>query len=48
LRKLKPTLTDDIELETIADRLREYLIIDSVPRTKKIIEMIMNNLFETT
>ena len=48
LRKHKPTLTDNIKPDIIADRLHEYLVIDSVPRTTKIVGMIINNLFETT
>ncbi|MCL2120361.1 MAG: hypothetical protein FWH27_18260 [Planctomycetaceae bacterium] len=48
-RKQKPTLTDHVEPETMANRLRDYLKIDGVPRTQKIVEIIMNNhLFEMT
>ena len=44
LRKQKPTLTNPVEPEIIVNRLRDFLKIDGVPRTQKIIEMIVNNL----
>ncbi|WP_316845813.1 hypothetical protein [Pedobacter psychrodurus] len=48
LRQLNPTLIDHPEPETVANRLREYLLADSVPRTKNAVETIINNLSEAT
>lgn len=48
LRQLNPRLIDNPKPEIIANRLREYLTIDSVPRTKNAVETIIENVFETT
>jgi len=48
LRQLNPRLIDNPKPEIIANRLREYLAIDSVPRTKNVVETIIENVFETT
>jgi len=48
LRQLNPRLTDNPKPEIIANRLREYLTIDSVARTKNAVETIIENVFETT
>ncbi len=48
LRQLNPRLIDNPRPEIIANRLREYLIIDNVPRTKNAVETIIDNVFETT
>lgn len=48
LRQLNPNLTDNPRPEIIANRLREYLRVDSVPRTKNAVETIIDNVFETT
>lgn len=48
LRKLNPRLIDNPRPETIANKLREYLTVDSVPRTKNAVEKIVGNIFETT
>jgi hypothetical protein len=48
LRQLNPRLIDNPRPETIANRLREYLTFDSVPRTKNAVETIIDNVFETT
>jgi hypothetical protein len=47
LRQLNPILTDNPSSEIIANRLREYLLVDSVPRTRNAIETIIDNVFET-
>jgi hypothetical protein len=47
-RKPKPRLTDHVNPEIIASKLRDYLKIDSVPRTKNAVESILYNLFGTT
>jgi len=48
LRQLNPRLIDNPKPETIANRLRDYLTVDSVPRTKNAVETIIDNVFETT
>jgi hypothetical protein len=48
LRQLNPTLIDHPGPEIVASRLREYLLADSVPRTRNAVETIINNLFEAT
>jgi hypothetical protein len=46
LRKLNPRLVDNPSPEIIANRLRDYLSVDSVPRTKNAVEAIVDNIFE--
>lgn len=46
LRQLNPKLIDDPRPEIIANRLRDYLKVDNVPRTKNAIETIIDNVFE--
>lgn len=48
LRQLNPRLIDNPKPEIIANRLRDYLTVDSVPRTKNAVEIIIDNVFETT
>lgn len=48
LKQLKPQLMDNPRPEIIANRLREYLLIDNVPRTKNAVEIIIHNLFDAT
>ena len=48
LRQLNPRLIDNPRPEIIANRLREYLTVDNVPRTKNAVETIVDNVFETT
>ncbi|WP_113925456.1 hypothetical protein [Cognataquiflexum aquatile] len=48
LRQLNPRLIDNPRPEIIANRLREYLKVDGVPRTKNAVETIIDNVFETT
>jgi hypothetical protein len=48
LQQLNPRLIDNPKPEIIAKRLREFLTIDSVPRTKNAVETIIENVFETT
>lgn len=48
LRQLNPRLIDNQKPEIITNRLREYLTVDSVPRTKNAVETIIKNVFETT
>lgn len=48
LRQLNPRLIDNPRPEIIANRLRDYLNIDSVPRTKNAVETIIDNVFKTT
>ncbi|GET24149.1 hypothetical protein [Prolixibacter sp. NT017] len=48
LRRLNPSLIDNPSPETIAYRLSDYLNIDNVPKTKKAIETIIDNVFKTT
>jgi len=46
LRELNPRLVDNPRPEIIANRLRDYLIVDGVPRTKNAVEAIIENIFE--
>lgn len=46
LQKLKPRLTDNPKSDVISNRLQNYLLTDSVPRTKDSVAKIINNLFE--
>lgn len=46
MRKIQPKLADASRPEVIADRLQNYLQVDSVPRTKGAVKKIINNLFE--
>lgn len=46
LRELNPRLVDNPRPEIIANRLRDYLTVDSVPRTKNAVEAIIENIFE--
>lgn len=48
LRQLNPRLSDNPRPEIIANRLKEYLAVDNVPRTKNAVETIIDNVFETT
>ena len=48
LRQLNPRLIDNPRPDIIANRLSEYLLIDSVPRTKNAVKTIIDNVFETT
>ncbi|TJZ51828.1 hypothetical protein FAZ15_19975 [Sphingobacterium olei] len=48
LRKLNPRLVDNPRPEVLANRLRNYLTVDSVPRTKNAVETIIENVFEAT
>lgn len=48
LRQLNPRLIDNPRPETIANKLRDYLAVDNVPRTKNAVETIIDNVFETT
>jgi len=48
LRQLQPKLIDNPRPEILANRLREYLIVDSVPRTKNAIDKIIDNVFQAT
>jgi hypothetical protein len=47
LRKLNPRLINNPRPEIIAKRLRDYLTVDNVPRTKNAVETIVDNVFET-
>lgn len=46
LRQLNPKLIDNPRPEIIANRLREYLTVDNVPRTKNAVKAIIENIFE--
>jgi hypothetical protein len=46
LQKHPPKLIDNERPEIIATKLKEYLKIDSVSRTKKAVNKIINNIFE--
>jgi hypothetical protein len=46
LRELNPRLIDNPRPEIVANRLRDYLTIDGVPRTKNAVEGIIENIFE--
>lgn len=48
IRQLNPRIIENPRPEIIADRIRDYLIFDSVPRTKSAVKTIIDNLFETT
>ncbi len=44
LKKIKPKLIDSPSPEEIICRLKEYLLVDNVPRTKKAVEIIIRNV----
>lgn len=46
MRELNPKLTDNPKLDRIANGLKQYLEKDSVPRTKNIVNRIINDIFE--
>jgi hypothetical protein len=46
MRKIQPKLDDYPGPNIIAERLQEYLKIDSVPRSKRVIQKIMDNIFD--
>lgn len=46
LRELNPRLIDNPRPEIVTNRLRDYLTIDSVPRTKNAVKRIIENIFE--
>ena len=46
LRELNPRLIDNPRPEIVANRLRDYLTVDGVPRTKNAVEVIIENIFE--
>jgi len=48
LRELKPVLTDRPKADIISNRLKDFLITDSVPRAKNSVEVIIKNLFDLT
>ncbi len=47
MREVNPKLIDNPKLDIVANRLQEYLKVDSVPRTKDSVSRIINNVFET-
>ncbi len=46
MRELNPKLTDNPKLDRIANGLKDYLKKDSVPRTKNVVNRIINDIFE--
>lgn len=46
MRELRPQLKDDPKPDTIAQRLKNYLDIDNVPRTRNKVNQIINDIFE--
>ncbi|MEQ9165796.1 MAG: hypothetical protein RLO12_06045 [Fulvivirga sp.] len=46
LRELNPRLIDNPRPEIVANRLTDYLTVDSVPRTKNAVERIIENICE--
>ncbi|MCF7568938.1 hypothetical protein L3X37_11275 [Sabulilitoribacter arenilitoris] len=46
MRELNPKLTDNPKLDKIANGLKDYLKKDSVPRTKNVVNRIINDIFE--
>lgn len=46
LQQLNPRLVDNPKPEIVAKRLQEYLLTDNVPRTKSIIQVIIENIFD--
>lgn len=46
MRELNPKLNDNPKLEKIANGLKDYLKKDNVPRTKNVVNRIINNIFE--
>jgi hypothetical protein len=46
MKELRPKLKDDPKLESIANGLKKYLDADNVPRTKNIVNRIINDIFE--
>jgi hypothetical protein len=48
LPQLNPRLIDNPRPEIIANRLHEYLLVDSFPRIKNAVETVVENVFEKT
>ncbi|CAM1342663.1 hypothetical protein [Tenacibaculum amylolyticum] len=46
MRELRPKLMDNPKLDRIANGLKKYLEIDSVPRTKNTVNRIISDIFE--
>ncbi|WP_158850991.1 hypothetical protein [Algibacter sp. L1A34] len=46
MRELNPKLTDNPKLDKIANGLKDYLKKDGVPRTKNVVNRIINDIFE--
>jgi hypothetical protein len=46
LRQIQPKLIDNPRPDIVANRLQEYLKMDSVPRTKSTIQKIIENIFD--
>lgn len=44
MREIRPTLTDNPELDEVANTLKEFLKTDSVPRTKNLVNHIIDNI----
>jgi len=44
MQELNPKLKDNFIQEEVSKQLKEYLIIDKVPRTRVVIEKIINNI----
>ena len=47
MREIRPTLTDNPQLDEVANKLQEFIKTDSVPRTKNLVNRIIQNIFET-
>lgn len=46
MRQIQPRLTDNPRPEIVAARLQQYLVADSVPRTKDAVRKIIENIFD--
>lgn len=46
MRELNPKLIDNPKLDKIANGLKDYLKKDSAPRTKTVVDRIINDIFE--
>ncbi|MGH2647815.1 MAG: hypothetical protein ACRDE8_09625 [Ginsengibacter sp.] len=46
MRQIQPKLIDNPKPETVAKKLQGYLLTDNVPRTKSVIQKIIENIFD--
>lgn len=46
MRQIQPRLVDNPKPEIVAARVQEYLKTDAVPRTKRVVNQIIENIFD--